>query len=186
MAHKNVLALIMQAKYDDAAEEASNSRWNSKTQEQVMDLQKGLRALSPPFGVPGTGGIETGMEKAAMRLMLGKAKRGPLHCAVGLSADGRLGLLLMHRSRKPRSLARDLKSATPGAKSVRWGTVEVKWNDNGDEKGRTVQFQLNKPLSNIGRRLRKTLAGTGFSKIRMVEETWPPGGTATNTRMHVA
>ena len=116
---------------------------------------------------PGDDPPETGMDKTAMKLLLAKAKKQPLNCAVGLSADGRLALLVMHRSRKPRTLVRDLKGIVKGAKTLRWGTVAVNWQDNGDEEGRTVEFMLNKTLSNFGRKLRKTLVGTGFSKVRV-------------------
>lgn len=159
--HKKTWALIVEGKYANAAEEVGKSRWNSQTPDRVKDFQGALSAL----GGLKRPDLDTGMEKGAMKLILGKAKKGPLNCAVGLSSDGRLGLLLMHKSRKPRALLNDLRGQVSGAKSLRWGAVTVKEVDD----SKFVQFRLNKALSKIDRRLRTTLKGTGFSKVEVVD-----------------
>jgi hypothetical protein len=76
-----------------------------------------------------------------------------------------LGLLLMHVTRKPKALVKDLLATAPGAKYTRWGTAGV----DADVDPNLVKFQLNKPLSNIDRRLIKTLKGTGFSKVEIMD-----------------
>ena len=107
----------------------------------------------------------TGMETGDMKLMLAKSKRAPINCAVGTSKDAKSGLLLMHPTKKPKALLQDLKKAVPGMKNPRWGTATVDMEAN----PKLVSFALNKALSNLDRKLIKTLKGTGFSKVAIAE-----------------
>jgi hypothetical protein len=110
----------------------------------------------PKGSAPGTG-----MDTGEMKQLLNKSKRNPVNCAVATSADGSLGLLLMHVTKKPQALVKDLLKSIPGAKNTRWGTAAV--DQEADPK--LVTFSLNKPMSSLDRKLIKTLKGTGFSKV---------------------
>jgi hypothetical protein len=104
---------------------------------------------------------ETGMDKGEMKLVLAKSKRAPVNCAVGLSADARSALLLLHVTKKPKALVQDMIKSNPGAKNPRWGTAAVDFQTD----PKLVKFVLNKPLSNFERKMIKTLKGTGYSKV---------------------
>ena len=106
---------------------------------------------------------KTGMDKGSMKMVLAKAKRTPVNCATGLSKDGRFGLLLMHITRKPKALVADLIEAIPGARNIRFGTaaVDVKTDP------KLVLLQLNKSLSGLDRKLRKTLKVAGYTKVEI-------------------
>jgi hypothetical protein len=107
------------------------------------------------------------MDKGAMKIVLGKSKRDPVNCAVGLSKDGRLGLLLMHVTRKPKALAADLLKSVPGAKGIRWGTAAV----DTETDPKLVTFQLNKPLAGLDRKLRKTVKVAGYTGVEIADRS---------------
>jgi len=107
------------------------------------------------------------MDKGSMKMVLAKAKRTPVNCATGLSKDGRFGLLLMHITRKPKALVADLIEAIPGARNIRFGTaaVDVKTDP------KLVLLQLNKSLSGLDRKLRKTLKVAGYTKVEIANRS---------------
>lgn len=103
------------------------------------------------------------MKKSDMKLLLGKSKTAPVNCAIGVSADARFGLIIMHKTRKPKALQSDLVKTVPGAKSIRWGTVSI----DADVDPKLVRLQLNKPIANVSRRLIRALKVAGFTKVEI-------------------
>ena len=110
-------------------------------------------------------GAGTGMAKAEMKKLLNVAKEEPVSCAVGLGPHGGGGLLLLHRTKPARAVEGLLKAAVPAARNTRWGKASVDMDDD----PRLVTIKLNKPVSGLVRKLVKTLKGTGFTKVVILE-----------------
>jgi hypothetical protein len=107
------------------------------------------------------------MDKGAMKMVLGKAKRKSVNCATGVSKDGRFGLLLMHISRKPKVLMADMAKTIPGVRNVRWGTAAI----DAEADPKLVIFRLNKPLAGLDRKLQKTLKVAGYAKVEIADRS---------------
>ena len=162
--HIKTWSLIVHGKYADAAEEVGKSHWASQTPVRVADFQGALLDLAKKSGSKPRGAPETGMERGTMKLLLNKSKKRQIMCAVGVSADARHGLLLMHLTRKPKALAAELVKSIPGARGLRWGTVSV----DVDTDPKLAKFALNRAVSQLERKIKKTLRGTGISKVQIV------------------
>jgi hypothetical protein len=107
--------------------------------------------------------VDTGMEKAEMKRLLVRSKKEPVNCAVAQPKDGPLALVLMDKIKQPKALVRDLEKQFADAKNPRWGTVFV----DVDENPKLAVFAMKKALPGLGRRLVKTLKGTGFTKVEI-------------------
>jgi len=106
----------------------------------------------------------TGMEKGEMKRFLAMAAKEPVNCAVGVAAEPGIGLLVLHKTKSPKALEKDLSGKFPSAKAIRWGTVAVSEDDG------VVKFTINKAVSGLAPRLVKTLKGTGHSKVEILLE----------------
>lgn len=109
---------------------------------------------------------QTGMPKADMKRLINMAKKEPVNCAIGLSSDAKLALLMLDKNKAPRALEKLLTAAVPGAKNLRWGTAVV---DPGDDP-KLVKLTLNSGVSGMAAKLVKTLKGTGITKVVLVLE----------------
>ncbi len=105
--------------------------------------------------------VETGMERADMKRLLMKSKAEPVNCAVGL--HGKLAVMMLHKIKQPKALSKDLEKQFDDLKNPRWGTAFV----DTDDDPKLVILTLNRAASGLGQKLRKTLKGTGFSKVRI-------------------
>ncbi len=105
--------------------------------------------------------IETGMETADMKRLLMKSKTEPVNCAVGL--HGKLAVMMLHKIKQPKALSKDLEKQFDDLKNARFGTAFV----DTDDDPKLVILTLNRAASGLGQKLRKTLKGTGFSKVRI-------------------
>ncbi len=110
------------------------------------------------------GAPETGMEKGEMKRFLAMAAKEPINCAVGVAAEPGIGLLMLHKTKSPKALEKDLSGKFPSAKAIRWGTVAINEDDG------VVKFTINKAVSGLAPRLVKTLKGTGHNKVEIVLE----------------
>ena len=95
--------------------------------------------------------------------MLTVAKGDPISCAIGLGSDPGIGLIMLHKTKGPKAVEKDLTAKFSDTKLTRWGTVQV------DDEG-LVKFIVNKATSGMARRLTKSLKGTGFKKVAILLE----------------
>jgi hypothetical protein len=105
--------------------------------------------------------IDTGMERGDMRKLLVASKRQPVNCGLGMGKEGTL--LLLDKIKPPRMLTKDLEKKFPDMKQPHWGTAVVDM----DVDPKLVILTLNKAAPGMARRLKKTLKGTGFSKVEI-------------------
>jgi phosphotransferase system HPr-like phosphotransfer protein len=123
---------------------------------------------------------DTGMDKAELKRLLGTASAEPVSCAVGVAADT-TGLILVHKSKGPKALHKELMEKFPKAKAIRWGTAKY------SETDKLLTFQINKAAPGLEKSLLKTMKGTGYEKFEITfdeaegEETEAEGATATDT-----
>lgn len=103
---------------------------------------------------------ETGMDIAEMKKLLVVSKREPVSCAVGVGKDQQ-GLLLMHKTKSGVALMADLRKEFGDVKNPSHGTALV----DTDVDAKLVVLTLNKAAGGMGKRLKKTLKGTGFTKV---------------------
>ncbi len=71
-----------------------------------------------------------------------------------------------HRNKAGRALVSELEKENPGLKTPCFGTAAVDIDDD----PKLVKLTLNKAPSGIGKRLKKSLKGTGFSKVMVMLE----------------
>lgn len=105
------------------------------------------------------------IDKAELKKLLVKSKKEPVNCAVGTGKDAQ-ALIMLHKIKQPRALAKELEKEFGEVKNPRWGTAFVDIDDN----PKLVILTLNKPSPGVARKLKKTLKGTGFTKVRIVLE----------------
>src|SRR3954453_9081947 len=105
--------------------------------------------------------VDRGMDVADMRRLLSKSKTEPLNVAVGL--DGKNAVMMLHKTKQPKGVSKDLEGNFDALKNARWGTAFVYI----DADPKLVILTLNRAASGIGAKLKKTLKGTGFSKVRI-------------------
>jgi hypothetical protein len=95
--------------------------------------------------------------------MLALSRRTALSTAVGVgdAKSGGLGLMLMDKVMPPKQLLKTLKDQFPKASKFCFGTASVDM----DADPKLVKLRMNKRIPGIDRKLRKTLKGTGYSKV---------------------
>jgi hypothetical protein len=105
----------------------------------------------------------TGMDRQAMKKMLALSRRAALNAAIGMGdpKDGSLGLLLIDKVMPPKQILKTLKDQFPKGSKFCFGTASVDM----DADPKLVKFRMNKRIPGLDRRLRKTLKGTGYSKV---------------------
>ena len=110
------------------------------------------------------GGI--GMEKQDIKKLLARSRLEPVNCALmtGDPKDGSLGLILMDKVRPSKQLVKDLKEKFPTARTPCFGTASVDM----EKDPKLVTFKMNKNIPGIDRRMKKSLKGTGYTKVEMV------------------
>jgi len=106
---------------------------------------------------------QVAMDKADMKRVLAAANTAPVNCALAEPKEGSLALLLLHKLKQPKALEKELQGQFPASKNLRFGTAIV--DPEADPK--LVKFIINKTVSGMGRRLVKTLKGTGFTKVEI-------------------
>jgi hypothetical protein len=112
--------------------------------------------------------LKAAMEKGELRSLLAKSKHAPVNCAVAFG-DGKKSqpaLILLHRSKAPNALMKEIHKDFPEAKNARFGTASV----DPDTDPKLVLLQLNQAASGLASKLVKSLKGTGFSKVKVVLE----------------
>lgn len=102
------------------------------------------------------------MDKAEMKKLLAASKKQPVNCAVGIGKDPD-PLILMHKTKQPRALLQELEKSAGTLKTPCFGTAMV----DTDTDPKLVVLSVNKGVSGLARKLKKTLKGTGFSKVEI-------------------
>jgi hypothetical protein len=118
----------------------------------------------------------TGMDKDELKALLRKSKTEPVNCAVAASGDDRtLGVIYLDKVKAPKAVSGVLEKAHKNATLVRWGKAEVDM----DIDPKLVIFTLHKNVTGLGKKLKKSLKGTGYTKVLLNFED----GTASEKEM---
>jgi len=107
---------------------------------------------------------DIGMDRKKFMELLGKAKQGEVHCALGLSKPG--VVFNLDKSKSPSSLLTELKGKCSDLKNPNFGTFAIGGKDH-----RTVVLQLEKPAQGMAAKVKKALAGTGYSKVEIRDKS---------------
>jgi hypothetical protein len=112
-----------------------------------------------------------GMDKDELKILLRKSKSAPVNCAVAASGEDRtLGVMLLDKVKASKAVSTQLEKRYPKATLVRWGTAEV----DTDVDPKLVTFTLNKNVTGLGKKLKKSLKGTGYTKVLINFEDGSP------------
>jgi hypothetical protein len=107
---------------------------------------------------------DIGMDRKKFIELLGKAKHGEVNCAIGLSKPG--VVFNLDKAKSASSLLTELKSKCSDLKNPNLGTFAIGGKDN-----RTVVLKLEKPAQGLAAKVKKALAGTGYSKVEICDKT---------------
>ena len=105
--------------------------------------------------------VDRGMDVGEMKRLLTKSKSEPVNVAVG--QDGKNAVMMLHKMKQPKAVSKELEGKFKDLKNARWGTAFV----DVDDDPKLVILTLNRAASGMGAKLKKTLKGTGFSKVRI-------------------
>jgi hypothetical protein len=108
---------------------------------------------------------EIELDKAELKKLLIRSKREPVNCAVGMAETGQ-ALIQLHKIKQPRAVSTEMDKEYGPLKNLRWGKAEV----DVDADPKLVVLILNKPAPGMARKLKKTLKGTGFTKVEIRNE----------------
>jgi hypothetical protein len=112
-----------------------------------------------------------GMDKDELKVLLRKSKSEPVNCAVAASGEDRtLGVIVLDKVKAPKAVSTQLEKRYPKATQVRWGKAEV--DTENDPK--LVIFTLHKNVTGLGKKLKKSLKGTGYTKVLINFEDGSP------------
>ena len=102
------------------------------------------------------------METAELKRLLSTSKKEPVSCAVGLSKDGTAQMLL-HKTKTGRALLGEMEKTEGKITGPAFGTAAV----DAELDPKLVVLTLNRAPSGVGRKLKKALKGTGYSKVEI-------------------
>ena len=105
--------------------------------------------------------VDRGMDVGELRKLLNKSKSEPVNAAFGM--DGKNAVILLDKIKQPKAVSKQLEDKYKGLKNVRWGTAFV----DTDADPKLVVLTVNRASAGAGRLLKKTLKGTGISKVRI-------------------
>jgi predicted flap endonuclease-1-like 5' DNA nuclease len=100
------------------------------------------------------------MDVADLKKILVAAKKEPVNCAAGITKDGE-AVITMHRTKNARALLAALIKESGILKAPCFGTASI----DTDEDPKCVTLSFNKVVTGIGPRLRKSLRGSGVTKV---------------------
>lgn len=105
----------------------------------------------------------TGTERPMLKRMLARSRRVAVRAAIGQgdAQSGGRALLMLHHAIPPKQLLKALRQQFPKASKLCFGTASV--DAAADPK--LVTFRMNRRAPGLDRRLRKTLKGTGYSRV---------------------
>ena len=100
------------------------------------------------------------MDAAELKKLLNVAKADPIKCAAGVAKDGSAHLIL-HKTKAGPALLKELEAEVGKLTGPCFGMASV----NPDNDPKLVVLTVNRAAGGIGRKLKKSLKGTGFSKV---------------------
>ncbi|MCO6415606.1 hypothetical protein JYK14_05360 [Siccirubricoccus sp. KC 17139] len=107
-------------------------------------------------------GPNIGMDIDKLKQLLRLSKKEPMNCAVaGNSADASMAFILLDKVKAPKAVSAMLDKENPKNFNLRWGTAVV----DTDIDPKLVTFTLNKNVTGMAKKLKKTLKGTGYTKV---------------------
>lgn len=111
------------------------------------------------------GDAGTGMDFRDLKRALARSRREKMNVALaqGDPKTGGNGLVLIDKVMPPKQVMRNLKDQFPKSRTPCFGTVSIDM----DVDPKLVTFKVNKRIPGLNRRLRKTLKGTGFTKVNI-------------------
>lgn len=106
-----------------------------------------------------------GMDVQALKKLLVRSKKEAVNCALaqGDAKTGGLGLVLLDKIELPKQLMKSLKEQFPTSRSPCFGTASI----DVDKDPKLVTFRVNRRVPGLDRRMRKSLKGTGFTKVEI-------------------
>ena len=113
-----------------------------------------------------------GMEKPELKKMLRLARKKPMRAAFALDGQGK-AIIVLHKRKQPRALAKDLKDQAPDLKNHRFGMVHID-----PENPKVACFTVNKAVGGMARKLVIALKGTGCPKVQIILDDGTPLETA--------
>jgi hypothetical protein len=112
-----------------------------------------------------------GMEREDLKRLLLRSKKEPVNCAVAASTEDKtVALILLDKVKAPKAVSVILDKQHPKNTSLRWGTASV----DTDDDPKLVVFKLHKNVMGMAKKLKKSLKGTGFTKVRIEFEDGTP------------
>ena len=105
------------------------------------------------------------IDKNELKKLLIRSKKEPVNCAVGVAADGS-AVIMLDKIKQPRAVFKKMEEEYGDIKNGRWGTAEV----DVDADPKLVILTINKAASGLARKMKKTLKGTTFTKVRVMLE----------------
>jgi hypothetical protein len=109
-----------------------------------------------------------GMEKPELKKMLRLARKKPMRAAFALDGQGK-AIIVLHKRKQPRALAKDLKDQAPDSKNHRFGMVHID-----PENPKVACFTVNKAAGGMARKLVIALKGTGCPKVQIILDDGTP------------
>lgn len=104
------------------------------------------------------------IDKAKIKKLLRKSKpTKPMNCAVGIGNDG-TAVIYLDKLKKKQAALKEAEKEYGEISSGRFGEAFV----DKDVDRKLVILSLNRALSGIARKLKKTLKGTGFAKVQVM------------------
>src|SRR4051794_36212140 len=103
-----------------------------------------------------------GMDFDRLKALLRLSKKEPVNCAVaGQTADATMAYILLDKVKAPKAVSGVLDKENPKNFNLRWGSVVVDM----DIDPKLVTFTLNKNVTGLAKKLKKSLKGTGYTKV---------------------
>lgn len=107
-------------------------------------------------------GPNIGMDFDKLKQLLRLSKKEPVNCAVaGQTNDATMAFILLDKVKAPKAVSGMLDKENPKNFNLRWGTAVV----DTDLDPKLVTFTLNKNVTGMAKKLKKTLKGTGYTKV---------------------
>lgn len=112
-------------------------------------------------------GSNTGMEKSVMKRLFAQSSPDvPIKCAFALGNDRRTALAMFDKIKGARALSGEITKANADAKTPSFGTAHL---DPADET--LLKLTVNKLPPGLGKRLLRTLRGTGVKHLSFFDES---------------
>lgn len=106
---------------------------------------------------------DIGMDRPTLKKLLARARRQATNCALaqGSSQSGGQGLVLLDKTMPSKQIVRSLKQEFPDLRTPCFGSARI--DVKSDPK--LVVFRMNKRIPGLDRKIRRSLKGSGYTKV---------------------